>query len=633
MKNNLILHGVHIGEHSFEASRLIEETKRRCVDLGLNHVTARVCCNFDPQGNRADEEALYEWARYCAENSIYFVFQYSIKNVYSDYPESVFTEEMVTKLYEIAGEYFLGDSVAEMAEFYTLKTEGYRETEGFLDAEGQAGPCRNLTDINDAKEHYLNYLQNMIRADHRVGIKDVYTVQPVLFSKYDCEAGISVPQLEIMMDSNPHMMMASARGAAAAYHLPVWGTYFAIEWYAGRHHEDGLKRKRMLIAYKYAYLSGSAIFCLESGDECIASYGTKYDYDSEICREYRDNLKKFSEIMREFPRPVGGPKVKVGFVYGNLDGYYGMNRGSTLWGQISNEDFGMSDAEYSWRLPEELAQSCNWHESYNFGMEDFSTHIPYGLYDIVPAEAGSEVFSRYEYLIFIGWNTMTEEIYRDLVKYVWDGGNVILTAAHLNTNAARSGEYHPILNGDVSGLFGCRLKEVFTSKHGSKFAYEGYDNGIRYPGPRDFLKDPADPDYNLGYARYARTEITVGKMTAQLSDDFACRDTGVASIVENKFGKGHTYLFTTIEYPGCNAIYMMYRNFVKIHLNALHARSDIQVIGSPEISFAVYEGRKIFLLNTALTYPASVKVIRDGEESFHTLLPGEIKIVQDSTSV
>ena len=628
MKYSRILSGVHIGEHDFDAKHLIEETRRRCVELGLNYVTLRISMGergLRPIEREGDEQALYEWVQYCADQRIYFTFLYSLDDVYGDV-KSYFTREMVDRIKSIAGEYFLGDTVAEMAEFYTCKTEGYRETEGFQKEGDKDGPPKDLTDIRDARKHYIDYLQRMLEADRKVGIETVGSVQPTGFTKYDVQAGIQIPLLETMC-GNPEFLMAGVRGSAKAYGLSEWGTYFAIEWYAGQHHEDMLKRKRMLNAYKYAYLAGSSIYCIESGDECIESYGVKYDYDSILCREYRDNLKAFGEIVKVFPRPAGGPKVKVAFVYGNLDGYYGMYKGSTLWGQIHNPDFGMKDAEAGWRLPVDLELPFKWYEQANTGETDYSTHFPYGLYDVIPAEVGSEVFAGYEYLIFVGWNSMTEEIYQNLADYVKQGGRLIMTAAHLNTNTTRNGAYLPAYGGEIGELFGCTLGEIFTSHNGSEFAFSALDEAVLYPGPRDFRVNPVDPNYNHGYARYVQAKLTDGVMAAQLNDDFACRNTGKASIVEHQYGKGYTYLFTTIEYPGCHAVYHMYRRFVKIHLNALNAKCDVRISGSDEVRYAVYEGNTVFLLNTSLTNKAVADFITNGKETTYLLQPGEMKML------
>ena len=39
-----------------------------------------------------------------------------------------------------------------------------------------------------------------------------------------------------------------------------------------------------------------------------------------------------------------------------------------------------------------------------------------------------------DYLIFTGWNTITDEAHKRLEKYVENGGRLFMSAAHLNTN-------------------------------------------------------------------------------------------------------------------------------------------------------------------------------------------------------
>lgn len=77
------------------------------------------------------------------------------------------------------------------------------------------------------------------------------------------KAGIEIPMLKLMC-GHPEILVSSLRGTARATNAKRWGTYLAHEWYGGMRHEDILKRKRMSLAYKYAYLSGSQLFCLES---------------------------------------------------------------------------------------------------------------------------------------------------------------------------------------------------------------------------------------------------------------------------------------------------------------------------------------------------------------------------------
>ena len=83
--------------------------------------------------------------------------------------------------------------------------------------------------------------------------------------------------------------------------------------------------------------------------------------------------------------------------------------------------------------------------------------LSFGMYDIVPIEADVEHLSRYDYLIFLGWNSMTEENMDKLAEYVRRGGHLLMSAAHLNASTVRGGEYTPVSNDKIKSLFGCEL--------------------------------------------------------------------------------------------------------------------------------------------------------------------------------
>ena len=68
MERDLVLHGVHLGEHSFEADKMIEEIRERAVEKGLNFVEIRIASRLVPK------ETYIKWAKYMAENKIYFGF-------------------------------------------------------------------------------------------------------------------------------------------------------------------------------------------------------------------------------------------------------------------------------------------------------------------------------------------------------------------------------------------------------------------------------------------------------------------------------------------------------------------------------------------------------------------------------
>ena len=63
MERDIILNGVHIGEHSFDPAHVIDEINERCVKPGYNMVTIRTRREQVPQ------ECFIEWAKYLTEQS------------------------------------------------------------------------------------------------------------------------------------------------------------------------------------------------------------------------------------------------------------------------------------------------------------------------------------------------------------------------------------------------------------------------------------------------------------------------------------------------------------------------------------------------------------------------------------
>lgn len=611
-----ILNGIHIGEFSFEKDGIIQEIKEKCIEKGMNFVILR------PRGE-IPPEYFVKWASYCAEQKVYIMFLYSI--AYSETGErfSYLNEETVAAIKEAAGEYFVGDLLGEPGTHYTFKAKRY-----FGRVRHMKLPVQNVKDMEEARDKYLEAVDRFVSMDHAIGLTDIGCVEQTMLTRYNGLAGINIPMLEVMI-GNPEILIAGTRGCAKAQNAKIWGTYLAHEAYGGRWHGDVLKQKRLGLTYRYAYLAGSPMFSIESGFEEIGIYGEYYPEEHPYCQQFRDEMQSFNEMLKRDNRPAGGPKVKVAFVYGNLDGWSGVTAGGGLWGQMENPEFGLGNPEYSWRILEELEKPAGWHDTTNFGPIDFGGHIPMGQYDIIPAESPAEVLAQYEYLIFMGWNTMTEGIYQNLTRYVEQGGHLLMTAAHLNTSAKRNGECKLIYDGDVSHLFGCILKPEFLSKEGMKFTRSGKVDGLKYPAPVNYMVDGCDPFFVTGYARYAYTSLAGGSISAILDDSFVPPLDANSPIVyvEHELGKGSTMLLTTLEYPGHGAIYPVYRMLVRNLLNHCHQNCEVRVFGNAKLKFAVYEGNVVYLLNTDYDCSVQAVVKTDKKEDRYILAPGELKRV------
>ncbi|NLD87184.1 MAG: hypothetical protein GX633_02870 [Clostridiales bacterium] len=612
---DFIISGIHVGEHSFEPEAVIREIKERCIDRGMNFVTIRTNRETVPA------EYFYKWAEFLRDNKIYFIFLYTIQHAPAG-RVSQLTKEIVSGIKEIAGEYFLGDMIGEVGSSYACKLPGY-----YIPGREEM-PKQNARDMQEAKDNYIKKVSTLIEIDKGLGIEKISSVEATVLNSYNLEAGVTIPMCELMC-GNPEIVVSALRGSAKAYSCPIWGTYIAHEWYGGLRHEDILKRKRLNLAYRYAYMAGSNVFCLESGDEEILSYNYQFTSDHELCKEYASELRSCAELIRSDARPAGGPIVKVAFAQGNLDSY-GVWGASSVWSQFDRPEWSYGAPEQSWRIFDEIGTRRAWSDVANYGEQDLSALPAYGIYDIIPATAGAEAMKRYEYLIFTGWNTMTEEIYSNLEAYVENGGNLVISAAHLNTDSSRIPAFSPVRGGKLSRLLGCELTgDIIENNYGVKFVKESLNPYLLYPYTENKIVDPI---YSAGNVRYASVKLTDGRQAAYLSDTFFEDSPGVApAIVENRFGKGRTIFLTSLDYPGSYGAYPLYRAVVREIISSSARECNIKVICTDRVRYSVYilgdEKKRAYLLNTDYDLSALAVITKEGEKREICLEPLELRAI------
>ena len=620
IEHDVILNGIHIGEHSFVPEKIKDEIYERVIKPGYNFVTIRPKRDLD-----LDPKYFVEWAEYLAENKVYFVFLYTIQNA----PEEQGTylnKETVSEIKRIAGKYFIGDMIGETGSSVACKWPGYYD-DSIKNWDSKIG-TRKHPDMKSAHDAYVKEVSKLVALDRELGIPDVVSVEATGLNKYNAEAGVTIPMLELMCGS-PEILVSSLRGMARAFDAKMWGTYLAHEWYGGMRHDDPLKRKRLELAYKYAYMAGSQAFCLESGDEVIASYGHRFEYDSNICMDYRKALDDMKALIESDCRPVGGPKVKFAFVSGLHDAW-GSWGSSYVWNQFDGEEWGHSEAEHSWRLLSEIGTKRTWDDIGNFGDYDQSPLPSYGMYDIVPIEADVDKLCRYDYLIFIGWNSMTDENMDKLTEYVRRGGKLLMSAAHLNYSVKRKGELTLPSADKLEALFGAKFTgNIIKSNDGVKFDYVALNDNLKYPGT---ISHACDPIYAAGYVDYAVFELTSGRETAFISDSFGARPGKAPAVIENRVGDGIATLVTSIAYPGNPALYPLYRALVREMVRASNLECpNMRVIASERLRYAVYDYNRVYLLNIDYDLPITVKIIfgdGDSREKTVTLEPLELKVIQ-----
>lgn len=617
MENDVILSGIHIGEHSFNYKNLIPEIFERCIKPGYNFVTIRTRRDF------VDPKYFIKWAEYLTEHKIYFVFLYTIQHAPQG-RESQFDKETIDKIKKIAGKYFIGDMIGETGSSYACKFRGYYESEPGTTKEDATELKTDFDNVKIAVDNYIDDVSKYIRIDRALGMPNIVSVEATGLNKYNAMAGVDLPMLELMC-GNPEILISSLRGVARAYNSKLWGTYVAHEWYGGMRHDDILKRKRLELAYKYAYLAGSQAFCLESGDELVTAYGYRFEPGSGVCDDYRNILDYMANLIKEDSRPKGGPKVKLAFVSGQYDAWGGWG-GSSVWNQFDGEEWGYGDAEHSWKILEEIGQKRPWNDIANYGENDLSSSPAYGMYDIIPIEADVDSLVRYDYLIFAGWHTMTDEIMDKLISYTEKGGNLLMCATHLSYQTKRGGDMIMPPSDKLKKLFGVEFtNETIYTNDGIKFVYESENNKLMYPGSKS---ENCDPIYSNGYVNYGKFIPCSSKVTGYIANSFTKKESRTPAVIENRLGKGIATLITSMDYPGNQRIYPLYRTVVREMLTSSARECDIKVIGSDRVKYAVYEGNKIYLLNTDYDLPQTIEIMYQGTKNTVTLESLELKAVE-----
>lgn len=612
-KTQKILCGLKIGEHSQNREDILKELRERVLGAGCDIIYLR------PQNlDYLSQEDYGRISAFLAENGIRFYFGFKEQMKFQQKNPDVdcqFESETVQRLREAGGEYFLGNCCSEPGTATACNFAGYYKVFQTI----QKTDC---VDMKEAHDEFIAHVAKFVRDNKAMGMPNLMACEATALSKYSLEAGVDIPMLEVM-NGNPDELLPSVRGAARGYGAKMWGALIAHEWYGGMRHTDELKKKRLDLAWKFCYLSGADFIILESGDEKVHSYGESHNRDSEVCGVYRKMLADMSAFCRKDRRPLGGPKVKLAFVSGRYDSWGGFC-GSSVWNQFLREEWGYNHPEYSWRMLDELGIRRKWGDVANYGDNDLSNGE---LYDIIPIESDVETLCRYDRLIFLGWNTMTDTDMDKLTEYVRRGGKILMSAAHLNYNTARKGSLLLPPKEKVEALFGCAFTgKSMRTNSGTKFRRNSLDKALLYPGNDTTFCDPL---YSAGYTEFLDTELLGAEPVGYLSDSFWVREEdGFYTVLENKVGAGVATLVTSSSYPGDPALYPLYRALAREWVSSSSRNSDIQVFGGDRLRWARYAGDKLYLLNTDYDLPITVKLLRDGKKETVTMAPLELRILE-----
>lgn len=364
-------------------------------------------------------------ANFCRENGIYFIFS---EVVWRGIPQvcrwaareklardEFYTKSQLEDIGRAGGEYYLGRLTIGEAGGILYWPKRYLDGPGL----GAYSALPPVETVDEAKRVYLEELRKLLRFEREeVGAGPLWNVDASCVFKYHLEAGIDFPLLEAM-PGDFTFMVAAIRGAGKACGKP-WGLHIAMGWYGGVR-PDAMWLKRWKISLYASFMAGADFVYPETGHFSYAQSGEEYSFSSPETAEARGVLREFNQFAQIHSRPLGGPKVKLGFVYGNLDGYPGLWN-KHVWGQFGDDKWLFGPAEYGWAYLDDIYHKGRWDDENIQGSLDFTGSPPYGQYDVVPIESPLSVLKTYSCLVFLGWNTMTSEIYEKLKAYVEAGG-------------------------------------------------------------------------------------------------------------------------------------------------------------------------------------------------------------------
>ncbi len=542
------------------------------------------------------EDLLMEEVRLCRENGLYFDFGFGLTSHTGEA-----RRRLLARAKEAGGEYLAtsaltGEATSLLAAVLAVLPSSVWKADHGVDVSKM-----NLQTMHD---WFVDRQREVVADARSAGLLEVSSsAEATSQFRLLLEAGIRIPILELV-PYEPLAGLAAVRGSARAYESPLWGVLFAFGWYRAPVDTDVPNRAR--IAYNMFYAGGSRLF--SDMNYHFQLHGTPggffteqarpplrigekefRDFDDPICVAGRKVLSDHYEFVQFHNRPAGGPRVKIGVVLGHLDSYAGVHLPDYVW-SVAEPGWETGDAEKTWELFYRLFDAEPWYTPplKNYWQADPAQKNPYGTppcgqVDIVPVEAPLEVLQTYSVLVFLGWNTLTEEIYGKLKRYVEAGGRLLMSLPQLSTQLHRGDDLELIHGGDLDDLFGVRIEGPGESTEFVQFLSTGAFKPYEFPKGTLYLEE----------TKLARTRLTSAVALAASNE-------GTPVLLENRKGEGFCYLLATWGYPG-------------LHLQSF-LTDVLRTISNGEQDTIAVQGDSVFYA----VYPRTV----DSPNDLHTLYVG-----------
>lgn len=210
--------------------------------------------------------------------------------------------------------------------------------------------------------------------------------------------------------------------------------------------------RKYLISLYLAYIKGCDIISI-MGNIC-----GKYYADNQAFNNSKEIENEFASFISSHTRR-GSHYTGFGFMKG-INEDLRLNQRGNVFG-VRGKYWKAFDAEKSWELLK------TFYKGFSIGRVKYlcrkcsktSFHAtPYSEADIIPVGEGVENLNKYRYLVGMGGNTCNETLVSKWLKYVENGGTLLIALPHLYTtdNRTQAIEHksHILLNDDVRKLIG-----------------------------------------------------------------------------------------------------------------------------------------------------------------------------------
>ena len=350
---------------------------------------------------------------------------------------------------------------------------------------------------------------------------------------------------------NTELMIGLARGMQRTYDIPAWG-FFVDTWREWILPPADFTGNDVEMALYEGWFYGAKYFFFEQGN----FFGT---LDRDWPRKYiildeDGTLSEYGKVIQRFYAFLQNAN-KMGYEQPDYRAPIAVMMGQSGWSS-RGPDWGFWDqtdrqGDFDYRLLNLFFPGIgdNWQIGGARTGKEF-TGLPFGMVDIISIYAPPSVLKQYKVVIGLGWSLMTDTIASNIEEYVEGGGVFLsfLTFTHGN-EAVDNLESPYAWTESFAYLFGIHVCPPSVSQldmtadtflHSIAFTRDTF--WYPWSGKTYSYSDPGETDYWFYKFKYELADSENTRVLAWVNGNQSGYN---AFIVENKKGKGYTYIINT----------------------------------------------------------------------------------------